>query len=62
MAVLVKVVPDGVSTCPLTGLANEPQSITTNQNNREMLLIVYTPSALIVTVIISGIGGPILVG
>ena len=31
MAVLVKVVPDGVSTCPLTGLASEPQPIRTNQ-------------------------------
>ena len=31
MALLVKVVPDVVSTCPLMGLASEPQSITTNQ-------------------------------
>ena len=35
MAVLVKVVPDGVSTCPLMGLASEPQSITTNQKNQK---------------------------
>ena len=35
MAVLVKVVPDGVSTCPLTGLASEPQSITNQRTIRK---------------------------
>ena len=49
MAVLVNVVPDGVSTCPLTGLASEPQSITNNIRDRKIVNYVDLLYTLIIS-------------
>ena len=73
MAVLVKVVPDGVSTCPLVGLASEPQSITNRRTIRngkmvncvDLLLILINKCSnsqlLFVNVVVAGSSVEVLV-